>query len=211
VSEKNRSVNTLSVGTKVAGNLESVAANVQESSLLSQTAKSIGKLVNRSVLVAGVASTVASAYTTEVSNSLQTLSPLAQSIIERAKNADAKSFSHQESLRNHQRDVSGNAYALFVENPTADGPKVSLNRFAKLEDTFASSDRLLSILNYDNRNTLQRLGDGFYETQLVRDAIMAQTGRRFINGVSSDKEQYLPFPTLSKQIIKLKILPQSFE
>ncbi|QHQ28590.1 hypothetical protein XaFJ1_GM001855 [Xanthomonas albilineans] len=42
-----------------------------------------------------------------------------------------------------------------------------------------------------NADTMQqRLGDGYYEQKLVREQIGQLTGRRFLDGYSSDEAQY---------------------
>lgn len=57
--------------------------------------------------------------------------------------------------------------------------------------TFVNSDYLLGQLDYQPNETLKRLGDGFYETVLIRDSIQQQTGQRFLDAaVTSDSDQY---------------------
>ncbi|MEJ2046249.1 MAG: filamentous hemagglutinin N-terminal domain-containing protein, partial [Reinekea sp.] len=52
------------------------------------------------------------------------------------------------------------------------------------------SDYLLEQLGYTPEQDVKRLGDGFYESYLVREAIMSQTGQRFLNnGIHSDQQQ----------------------
>jgi filamentous hemagglutinin len=53
-------------------------------------------------------------------------------------------------------------------------------RFAK--GASASSDYLLRALGDDPSNTQKRLGDGYYEQQLVLDQLLQLTGRRTLNG-----------------------------
>jgi|GEM_PF-5079345 len=55
---------------------------------------------------------------------------------------------------------------------------------------FLGSHYLLDRLGLDGDLTLKRLGDAFYETQLVIDQITSLTGRRFLNGDSNALEQY---------------------
>ncbi|SFX66479.1 hemagglutinin repeat-containing protein [Marinospirillum alkaliphilum] len=52
-----------------------------------------------------------------------------------------------------------------------------------------SSDHLLTTGNFVV--TARRLGDGFYEQQLIRDQLANLTGRRFLDGFSDDDAQYL--------------------
>lgn len=51
------------------------------------------------------------------------------------------------------------------------------------------SDHLLGALDLDR--THKRLGDAFYEQQLVREQVLALTGHRFLGDFSSDEDQYL--------------------
>ncbi len=57
---------------------------------------------------------------------------------------------------------------------------------------FFSSDYLLDQLGgFDTQQAWRRLGDGGYETRLVSDAVLAQTGQRFLaNGLTSEYEQF---------------------
>ncbi|WP_433693506.1 hemagglutinin repeat-containing protein [Herbaspirillum seropedicae] len=53
-----------------------------------------------------------------------------------------------------------------------------------------SSDYMLQQLNVDPSLTQKRLGDGFYEQKLVREQVAELTGRRFLDGYSTDEAQY---------------------
>ncbi len=55
---------------------------------------------------------------------------------------------------------------------------------------FLSSDYLLERINYDPNQLTKRLGDGFYENRLIRDAIFHATGKRYLAGQHNDEEQY---------------------
>src|SRR5690606_8478495 len=61
-------------------------------------------------------------------------------------------------------------------------------RFTNYKE-WASSDHLLT--KGDFVVTTKRLGDGFYEQQLIRDQLANLTGRRFLDGFSDDNAQYL--------------------
>jgi filamentous hemagglutinin len=62
-------------------------------------------------------------------------------------------------------------------------------RFANYR-TWLSSDYLLSSLGLDPSNILKRLGDGFYEQKLIREQVAQLTGYRYLDGYSSDEQQY---------------------
>ncbi|MFC0087391.1 hypothetical protein ACFFJT_21190, partial [Dyella flava] len=62
-------------------------------------------------------------------------------------------------------------------------------RFASYSG-FLGSDYLLSQLGLHGDLTLKRLGDAFYETQLVMDQITRLTGLRYLNNNSDALEQY---------------------
>lgn len=49
---------------------------------------------------------------------------------------------------------------------------------------------MLTQLSVDPALTQKRLGDGFYEQKLVREQVAQLTGRRFLDGYSSDEAQY---------------------
>ncbi|SEP47845.1 filamentous hemagglutinin, partial [Propionispora vibrioides] len=62
-------------------------------------------------------------------------------------------------------------------------------RFADYR-TWISSDYMIQALSLDPDQVQKRLGDGFYEQQLVREQVTQLTGNRFLSGYSSDEEQY---------------------
>ncbi|WP_413817397.1 hemagglutinin repeat-containing protein [Pseudomonas sp. P8_241] len=55
---------------------------------------------------------------------------------------------------------------------------------------FMSSDYLLGNLGYDPDNSAKRLGDGFYEQSLIQQAVVARTGQRFLDGLTSDEDMF---------------------
>ncbi|WP_150624942.1 hemagglutinin repeat-containing protein [Pandoraea captiosa] len=55
---------------------------------------------------------------------------------------------------------------------------------------FISSDYMLGELGLDPQKTQKRVGDGFYETQLVRDQITALTGKTLLAGYTSYLDEY---------------------
>ena len=52
---------------------------------------------------------------------------------------------------------------------------------------FMSSDYLLGALGYNPDDSARRLGDGFYEQTLIKQAVVARTGQRFLDGQTSDE------------------------
>ncbi|SCX73130.1 hemagglutinin repeat-containing protein [Variovorax sp. EL159] len=62
-------------------------------------------------------------------------------------------------------------------------------RFANYRN-WLSSDYLLSNLGLDPNNMLKRLGDGFYEQQLIREQVAQLTGYRYLGGFNNDDDQY---------------------
>ena len=55
---------------------------------------------------------------------------------------------------------------------------------------FISSDYFFDKIGLNPEQSAKRLGDGFYETRLVRDAVFATTGRRYLAGQTSDQAQF---------------------
>ncbi|WP_225926970.1 MULTISPECIES: two-partner secretion domain-containing protein [Pseudomonas] len=83
-------------------------------------------------------------------------------------------------------------YGLFVKNadPTSHYLIETNPEFASLTGFF-SSDYMLGKLGFTSDNAWRRLGDGQYETRLIRDAVLAQTGQRFLaGGLTSDADQF---------------------
>jgi len=62
-------------------------------------------------------------------------------------------------------------------------------RFANYRN-WLSSDYLLNSFGFDPNNTLKRLGDGFYEQQLIREQVARLTGYRYLGGFNNDEAQY---------------------
>ncbi|MET2491702.1 hemagglutinin repeat-containing protein, partial [Ralstonia pseudosolanacearum] len=81
--------------------------------------------------------------------------------------------------------------SLFRLNPNPGGSYLVETdpRFASYR-TWLSSDTMLTQLSVDPALTQKRLGDGFYEQKLVREQVAQLTGRRFLDGYSSDEAQY---------------------
>ncbi|WP_248732358.1 DUF637 domain-containing protein [Pseudomonas sp. MWU13-2517] len=83
-------------------------------------------------------------------------------------------------------------YGLFVKNadPTSHY-LIETNPEFTSASGFFSSDYMLGKLGYNADNAWRRLGDGQYETRLIRDAVLAQTGQRFLaGGLYSDADQF---------------------
>ena len=72
---------------------------------------------------------------------------------------------------------------LFRQNPAAGSPYlvVTDERFTS-RSKFISSDYLLDRVGYDPARVIKRLGDGFYEQRLVREQVLALTGRPSVKG-----------------------------
>ena len=83
-------------------------------------------------------------------------------------------------------------YGLFVKSQNPQGRYlIETNPTFTDLSRFMSSDYMLGHLNYNADQTWRRLGDGLYETRLIRDAVLAQTGQRFLAaGLTSDYDQY---------------------
>ncbi|NNA46774.1 filamentous hemagglutinin N-terminal domain-containing protein [Pseudomonas lactis] len=83
-------------------------------------------------------------------------------------------------------------YGLFVKNadPTSHYLIETNPEFTSVSGFF-SSDYMLGKLGFTADNAWRRLGDGQYETRLIRDAVLAQTGQRFLaGGLYSDADQF---------------------
>lgn len=56
--------------------------------------------------------------------------------------------------------------------------------------SFISSDYMLNALNLDPSKVIKRLGDGVYEQQLIRNQITQLTGRVYLQGYTSNEDEY---------------------
>ncbi|RZI73484.1 MAG: filamentous hemagglutinin N-terminal domain-containing protein [Pseudomonas sp.] len=83
-------------------------------------------------------------------------------------------------------------YGLFVKNPDPTSHYlIETNPEFATTTGFFSSDYMLGKLGLTDDNAWRRLGDGQYESRLIRDAVLAQTGQRFLaGGLYSDADQF---------------------
>ncbi|MGC4062135.1 MAG: hemagglutinin repeat-containing protein [Aquabacterium sp.] len=87
-----------------------------------------------------------------------------------------------------QTSVPGNG--LLIQTPDGRAPLMAIDpKFANLRQ-WLSSDYMLGQLSIDPSTVQKRLGDGFYEQSLVQDQVAQLTGRRFLDGYSTDDAQY---------------------
>ncbi|SFG82775.1 filamentous hemagglutinin [Duganella sp. CF458] len=56
--------------------------------------------------------------------------------------------------------------------------------------SWLSSDYMLDALQVDPATTQKRMGDGFYEQKLIREQVLALTGKRFLGDYTNDDEEY---------------------
>lgn len=74
--------------------------------------------------------------------------------------------------------------------------------------SFMGSDYLLDLLGYDLDRVNKRLGDGLYEQRLMREAMVARTGQRFLAGLTSDEAMFkylMDNAVASKAALKLSL------
>ncbi|WP_439863546.1 two-partner secretion domain-containing protein [Pseudomonas antarctica] len=83
-------------------------------------------------------------------------------------------------------------YGLFVKNPDPTSHYlIETNPEFATTTGFFSSDYMLGKLGFTDDSAWRRLGDGQYESRLIRDAVLAQTGQRFLaGGLYSDADQF---------------------
>jgi len=79
-------------------------------------------------------------------------------------------------------------YSVNPGNPNA--PLVETDPAFTRYQQWLGSDYMLAQLGYDPANTLKRLGDGFYESQLIQQQVAQLTGRQFLDGYSDQLSQY---------------------
>jgi len=98
---------------------------------------------------------------------------------------------------------------LFNLNANTDHPFLveTNSSFADL-GRFLSSDYMFGLLGVGVDQMQKRLGDGFYEQKLVRDAVISRTGQRFLAGINSDEEQFrylMDNAIVSKEALNLSV------
>ncbi|MCW4150737.1 hemagglutinin repeat-containing protein [Halomonas sp. 18H] len=83
-------------------------------------------------------------------------------------------------------------FGLFVRNTSPQSRYlVETNPEFTSAERLMGSDYLLDKLDYTGDGAYQLLGDGRYESRLVRDAVLANTGQRFLeDSLSDDYAQY---------------------
>jgi len=87
--------------------------------------------------------------------------------------------------------LPGNSSGLFHLTPNpGSNYLVETNPAFTNQQTWLSSDWYLSQLGLDPATTQKRLGDGFYEQRLVREQVLALTGRTQLDGYQNEQAQY---------------------
>ncbi|PRA34080.1 two-partner secretion domain-containing protein [Pseudomonas poae] len=82
-------------------------------------------------------------------------------------------------------------YGLFIPSKNPGSPYlIETNPLFTHLANFLSSRYLLDKLGYNTDEAWRRLGDGYYESRLIRDAVLAKTGQRFLAGMDSDEDQF---------------------
>ncbi|MDO8342614.1 MAG: hemagglutinin repeat-containing protein [Cellvibrio sp.] len=83
-----------------------------------------------------------------------------------------------------------NVGGLYVENK-APGSNVLIETRPEFTEysNFLGSDYLLDAIGYNPDKTIKRLGDAFFENQLIRDALVRQTNTRFVGNATNDYDQ----------------------
>lgn len=80
--------------------------------------------------------------------------------------------------------------SLFSVNPNGNGYLIATDPRFIDASRWLSSDFMLKALNLDPANVHKRLGDAYYEQKLIREQIAQLTGRRYLDGQTSDDDQY---------------------
>ena len=112
-------------------------------------------------------------------------------------------------IKTHLPDISLPQASLYKINPALSSQYLVETdpRFIQ-KSKWLSSDYMFKQIHNDPKNILKRLGDGFYEQRLVNEQINQLTGRRFLQGYSSDYEQYKALMDNGAQYAtKLNLIP----
>ncbi|AHG84276.1 Large exoprotein involved in heme utilizationor adhesion [Bibersteinia trehalosi USDA-ARS-USMARC-189] len=109
------------------------------------------------------------------------------------ENFDANKLGELEmpTIKTHLADINLPQASLYKINPEAtNGYIVETDPKFTDRKQWLSSDYMFEQLRYNHDNVHKRLGDGFYEQRLINEQINQLTGRRFIEGYTSDLAQY---------------------
>ncbi|WP_178087271.1 DUF637 domain-containing protein [Pseudomonas sp. C27(2019)] len=80
---------------------------------------------------------------------------------------------------------------LFTVNSNTSHPYlIETNPLFASMSGFLNSNYLLQGLGYDPAQAQKRLGDGLYEQRLIEQAVIARTGKRFLDGLTSNDDQF---------------------
>jgi len=85
--------------------------------------------------------------------------------------------------------LPNNALYRIISDPGSSVLVETDPRFTNFRQ-WTSSDTMLSQFRNDPGATLKRIGDGFYEQQLIQQQIIRATGQRFIGDYTSNEDEY---------------------
>jgi len=85
--------------------------------------------------------------------------------------------------------LPNNALYRIISDPGSSVLVETDPRFTNFRQ-WTSSDTMLSQFRNDPGTTLKRIGDGFYEQQLIQQQIIRATGQRFIGDYTSNEDEY---------------------
>ncbi|TXD57198.1 S-layer family protein, partial [Ralstonia sp. TCR112] len=85
--------------------------------------------------------------------------------------------------------LPNNALYRIISDPGSSVLVETDPRFTNFRQ-WTSSDTMLSQFRNDPGATLKRIGDGFYEQQLIQQQIVRATGQRFIGDYTSNEDEY---------------------
>lgn len=103
--------------------------------------------------------------------------------------ARAKSGAMQVRTVEPNIELPSNALYRVVRDPGSRHLIETDARFIN-DKQWLSSERMVAALNSGSASVQKRLGDGFYEQQLIQRQIVEATGHRFIGGYADNQTQY---------------------
>ena len=100
-------------------------------------------------------------------------------------------FDAHELANENDRGMSLPSSSLYKVNPTSNN-QVLVETDPQFTDRrkWLSSDYMFKMLRADPQNILKRLGDGYYEQQLIRNQLNQLTGRPFLDNYANFEAQY---------------------
>ena len=197
---------------EVVGHAQNIGLEIQKSTLIES--KTVKKGWNSGDNVTVMVTPQSAVKTIEVLGTAGGLISAGEAITIQGDLVESKTIgSLGEVTRAYQQNTVGNPLANENLLPDNDFQKLDIDpgslylittdpRFTNFK-TFVSSDYLLAELIFDPAITQKRLGDGFYEQELIREQVTTLTGKGLLAGYTDMNSQYQALQEVAVEVAGL--------